>query len=183
VKDQLDLKKFLRKDYRDGYMQTQVRAGIAYQFQALRKKFDLNQNEMAERIGKPQSTVSRLENVEYGRVSVQTLLDIASSLDVALIVQFASYPDFLRRTEDMTESSLQVDTVYESKTKCDFASITSGAASRSVNTYRKEPYQHAAESTSYARRLLDTGQRTSLVNSGSNSDLQSTRSDASRLSA
>lgn len=109
-----DLTKFGSKGYRDEYMQTQVRAGIAYQFQALRKKFGLKQTEMAQKVNKPQSTVSRLENTEYGRVSIQTLLDVASSLDVALLVQFVSYPDFLSRTEDMSDEALQVHTIFES---------------------------------------------------------------------
>lgn len=183
MKDQLDLKKFLRKDYRDGYMQTQVRAGISYQFQALRKKFNLNQNEMAKRIGKPQSTVSRLENVEYGRVSVQTLLDIASSLDVALIVQFASYPDFFVRTENMTEGALQVDTVYESQIKSSPRSIVSRASDRSENTYDKGPRHLALRSTHYAPQTRDFGQQNSPNKFDSKSVLQPSHSPVSRLSA
>lgn len=105
---------FADKDYRDGYMHTRVRAGIAYQMQALRRKFGLSQSEMATRTGKTQSVVSRLENTEYGKVSVQTLLDVASSLDVALLVQFVSYPEFLNRSADMSDRALQPDTIEES---------------------------------------------------------------------
>lgn len=114
VSDPNRLRKFLRKDYRDGYMQTQVQSGIAYQMQALRKKLGVTQLQMAEKLAKTQSVVSRLEDTDYGRVSVQTLLDVASALDVALLVQFVDYPDFLTRTEDMSEGALQVETVHES---------------------------------------------------------------------
>ena len=114
VSDPNRLRKFLRKDYRDGYMQTQVRGGIAYQMQALRRKLRLTQSQMVEKLDKPQSVISRLEDTEYGRVSVQTLLDVASALDVALLVQFVDYPDFLTRTEDMSEGALQVETIHES---------------------------------------------------------------------
>ncbi|WP_164757897.1 MULTISPECIES: helix-turn-helix transcriptional regulator [unclassified Mesorhizobium] len=108
------LKRYLDKDYRDGYVQTRVRAGVAYQIKALRRKFGLSQSEMAQRTEKKQSVISRLENTEYGKVTVQTLLDIASGLDVALLVQFVSYPDFLKRTADMSDKALQPDTIHES---------------------------------------------------------------------
>lgn len=108
------LKKLTRKDYRNGYMQSRVRSNIAYQILALRKKFGMSQTEMAEKTGKKQSVISRLEDPEYGRVTLGSLLDIASSLDVALLVQFVSYPDFLERTSDMSEAALQPETIDES---------------------------------------------------------------------
>lgn len=109
-----DLTKFAKKVYRDGFMQTQVRGGIAYQIQALRQKFGLTQTEFADKTGKTQSVVSRLENTEYGKVSVQTLLDIASANDVALVVRFVSYPEFLAQTADMSPNALMPDTIFES---------------------------------------------------------------------
>lgn len=108
------LTKFARKEYRDGYMQTQVRGGIAYQIKALREKFGYSQTQFAETTGKKQSVISRLEDTEYGRVTVQTLLDIASSLNVALLVKFVSYPEFLNRNEDMSVAALQPETIDES---------------------------------------------------------------------
>jgi transcriptional regulator with XRE-family HTH domain len=91
-----------------------VRGGIAYQIQGLRQKSGLNQTDFAEKVGKKQSVISRLENTEYGKVTVQTLLDVACANDVALVVQFVSYPDFLARTSDMSEAALQPPTIYES---------------------------------------------------------------------
>ena len=111
------LNRFASKDYRDAFMQTQVRAGIAYQIQALRRKFGLTQAQMAEKTGKKQSVISRLESTEYGGVSVQSLLDIASALDIALVVRFSSYPDFLSTTSNVSEDALQVDTISESLSK------------------------------------------------------------------
>nr|WP_301294174.1 helix-turn-helix transcriptional regulator [Nitrobacter winogradskyi] len=95
-------------------MQTTVRGWIAYQIQALREKTGLTQQAFAERLGKKQSTISRLENSEYGKVTVQTLLDIACSLDVALQVRFVSYPDFLNSVMDSSVVAMQPATVYES---------------------------------------------------------------------
>jgi transcriptional regulator with XRE-family HTH domain len=114
VSDRLDLVRFNEKLYRDGYLQAKVRGMIAYQIQALRDKTEMNQIDFAKKIGKTQSMVSRLEDTEYGRVTVQTLLDIACALDVALIVKFASYPDFLFQTRDASVAALQPSTIQES---------------------------------------------------------------------
>ena len=108
------LEKFASKKYRDGYLQSRVRGFIAYQIQALREKLGLTQAQFAELTGKKQSVISRLENTEYGKVSVQTLLDIACATDVALVVKFASYPDFLEQTRNMDIAALQPSTIQES---------------------------------------------------------------------
>jgi len=114
VSDLSKLAKFAKKEFRDGYLQTAVRGGIAYQIQALREKFNLTQTAFAEKLGKKQSVISRLEDSEYGKVSVQTLLDIASSLDVALLVRFVSYPEFLKNTKNMSDEALKPPTIFES---------------------------------------------------------------------
>ena len=114
MSDRNELAKFDRKAYRDGYLQAKVRGLIAYQIQALREKTGLNQTDFAKKIGKTQSVVSRLEDTEYGRVSVQTLLDVACALDVALVVKFASYPDFLFQTRDASVTALQPPSIQES---------------------------------------------------------------------
>ena len=113
----LDLKalsRFSSKKYRDVYMQSRVRGGIANQIQALRAKVGLTQAAFATLTGKKQSVISRLEDTAYGKMSVQTLLDIATALDVALLVRFVSYPEFLARTADMSQAALQPATIHES---------------------------------------------------------------------
>lgn len=115
--DRNDLAKFRRKSYRDGYLQSKIRGMIAYQIQALRERTGLNQTDFAKKIGETQSVVSRLEDTECGRVTVLTLLDIACALDVALVVKFASYPDFLSQTRDASAAALQPDTIQQSLAK------------------------------------------------------------------
>ncbi len=58
--------------------------------------------------------ISRLENSEYGKVTVQTLLDIAKGRDVALVVRFVDYPTFFGSINRMNEEELQPDSIYES---------------------------------------------------------------------
>lgn len=111
------LKKFLSKGYRDAYLENSVRSGVAYQIQALRKSSGLSQSEFAAKLGKPQSSVCRLEREAYGRVSVSTLLDIAKALDVGLVVRFTNYVNVLTATSHMSESDLEVDTIFETVEK------------------------------------------------------------------
>ncbi|WP_441228077.1 helix-turn-helix domain-containing protein [Tardiphaga sp. 20_F10_N6_6] len=139
------LRKFAQKIYRDGYLRTQVGGGIAYQIQALREKLGLTQTEFAEITGKKQSVISRLEDTSYGKVTVQTLLDIACATDVALVVKFVSYPDFLRQTEDMTVRGLQPDTIRESLARAERSSFyvienrqdVYGRADAAANSYQR----------------------------------------------
>ncbi len=121
---------------------------IAYQIQALREKIGLNQTRFAQKIGKTQSVVSRLEDTEYGRVTVQTLLDIACSLDVALIVKFISYPDLLRQTSDMSVRALQPETIYETLSKPSPQIEGASAKARALLM----PEQNVARNAAFASR-------------------------------
>jgi len=112
VFDQNKFRKLADKTYRDGYMHTAVRGGIAYQIRALRERSGMTQAEFAERIGTTQSVISRLESTEYGKVSVQTLLNIASAFDIALLLRFVSYPVFIDGMQSMNDNALCPDTIH-----------------------------------------------------------------------
>lgn len=97
------LKQLEDKEFRNGYLESHVKMFIAHQIRSMRG--NQTQKEFAKKLGMTQSVVSRIENPEYGQVSIQTLLDIAKKLDIALLVRFASYRDFLEITSDFTENS------------------------------------------------------------------------------
>jgi len=105
--------KLKSKSYRDAYVAEHVRTGIAYQIRALRTQRGWSQKKLAEEMGKPQSVVSRLEDPDYGKVSVQTLLDGCAAFDVALLVQYVSFPEFLWRTRDVSPEALRADSFDE----------------------------------------------------------------------
>jgi transcriptional regulator with XRE-family HTH domain len=102
------LQKLRKKHYRDAYVAKYVRQGIARQIRALRDQRVWNQGKLSQLLGKPQSVVSRLEDPTYGKVTIQTLLELASVFDVALQVRFISYSSFLQQTRDLTISSMKV---------------------------------------------------------------------------
>jgi transcriptional regulator with XRE-family HTH domain len=136
VPDRQPLERFSSKKYRDGYLQSRIRGYIAYQIQALREKLGLTQAQFAELTGKKQSTISRLEDTEYGKVSVQTLLDIACATNVALIVKFASYPEFLDQTRNMSVEALQPRTIQESLSEAQSLPPPAGSAYRHFLHFR-----------------------------------------------
>jgi hypothetical protein len=128
--------KLRRKPYRDAYVAEHARTGVAYQIKAMREQRDMSQRALAKVMGKPQPVIARLEDPDYCKLTVQTLLDVASSFDVALLIQFVSYPEFLWRTRDVSEEALEVPSFGEKQ----FLPF----AANSIVTVRNEPSETAA---------------------------------------
>lgn len=103
------LERLKRPAYRRAYVAEHVRRGVAYQIRALRDQRGWNQGHLSKLLGKPQSVVSRLEDPDYGKVTIQTLLEVASVFDVALQVRFVSHSAFLKQTRNLTTESMRVD--------------------------------------------------------------------------
>ena len=95
--------KLAEKVYRNSYVAHQTRQFLARQVRALRG--DKSQNEFGVVLSKPQSVVSRLEDPNYGKWTLQTLFDVASSLDRAVIIRIVDYPTFLRFTANLTDAA------------------------------------------------------------------------------
>jgi hypothetical protein len=91
------------REFREGYLAHHLRTFLADQIRALRG--DRSQREFGELIDKPQSVVSRLEDEDYGKLSLQTLIDIATKLDIGLLVRFVDFPTFLRETNSFSEQA------------------------------------------------------------------------------
>jgi hypothetical protein len=96
--------KLADKAYRDGYVATHLRTWLADQVRALRGS--MSQKEFGKLIGKHRTVVSRLENPDNGKLTIETLLNVASKLDIALVVRFVDYPTFLAATNDFSEAAL-----------------------------------------------------------------------------
>jgi transcriptional regulator with XRE-family HTH domain len=109
------LEKLRRKAYREAYVEENVRTGIAYQIRALREARGWSQKKFAEMLGKPQSVLSRIEDPDYGKLSLQTLLEVASTFDVALLVQFADFPDFIGRMSNVSPEALNKQSFNEAR--------------------------------------------------------------------
>ncbi len=95
---------FKKQKFRKHYFARQLKVFLAAQIRALRG--DRTQAQFGELIGKPQSVVARLERESYGKVNLQTLIDIATRLDIALVIRFVNFSTFLEWTKDYSPSAL-----------------------------------------------------------------------------
>lgn len=111
------VQKLQKKAYRRAYVSEHVRRGIAHQIRALREEpsREWNQGELSRRLGKPQSVVSRMEDPSYGKLTIQTLLEVAEAFDVALWVRFISFPTFIGLSRDLSTASMRVESFEQSR--------------------------------------------------------------------
>lgn len=92
--------------FRQSYVEEHVRAGVAHQIKSMREVRGWSQAQLAEKCGKSQSNIARIEDPDYGKFSVQTLLEIAHSFDVWLSLEFVSFSSGLARTADRSAQAL-----------------------------------------------------------------------------
>jgi transcriptional regulator with XRE-family HTH domain len=107
--------KLLRKAYRDEYVAENVRTGLAYQIRALREQRGWTQKDLADRLNTQPSVVCRMEDPEYGKNTLQTLIDVANVFDVGLIAKYVSLPEMIYRSRDVSPKSLEVEGFNETQ--------------------------------------------------------------------
>lgn len=97
------------KEYRDASISANIFSWIAYQIRELREQRGLTQTDLANLLGKRQSVVSRLESSGEKGLSLNTLLELASALDIALVLKFVPFSRFLREYEDVSPEAMKVE--------------------------------------------------------------------------
>ncbi|MHB1700943.1 MAG: helix-turn-helix domain-containing protein [Acidobacteriaceae bacterium] len=88
------------KPTRDRLVENNLSEGIAFQIAATRDRRGWTQAQLAEKAGVA-NNLPRLEDPEYGKQTLTTLKKLASALDVALVVRFipfSQYVDWLSGT-------------------------------------------------------------------------------------
>ena len=96
------------KEYRDAFVEEHIDTGIPFQIRALReqKGREWTQKELGMRTGMAQETISRLEDPNYGKLTLKTLKRIASAFDVALMVRFVPFSELVEWELKLTPDSL-----------------------------------------------------------------------------
>ena len=101
------ISKLSEPSYRHAYMMQGVKNWIARQVRTLREQRDWSQEDLGRETGKPQSAISRVEDPDYGKLTLQTLFDLARAYDLPLLVQFVEWSDWLSRMDDVSTEALR----------------------------------------------------------------------------
>jgi transcriptional regulator with XRE-family HTH domain len=92
------------RDYRREFVAERVRSSIALQIRALRDQRHMSQSALGDEIGMAQTWVSKLENPDYGKMTVATLLRLADAFDTDLEIKFRPFTESVdtltRQSED-----------------------------------------------------------------------------------
>jgi transcriptional regulator with XRE-family HTH domain len=83
------------KETRAKLLANNIAESIATQIVATRDKREWTQSRLATEAGMGQNNLSRLENPDYGKHTVSSLKRIADALDVALVVRFVPFSQFI----------------------------------------------------------------------------------------
>jgi transcriptional regulator with XRE-family HTH domain len=100
--------KFSDKEYRDAYVAEYIYSRIPLKIRALREERNMSQAELGEKAGIAQPWVSKLEDPNYGRLTISTLLRVASAFDVGLFVDFVPFSEIVNRSSNLTSESFEV---------------------------------------------------------------------------
>ena len=145
-----------KKGFRDAFVQKHLTHGLAYQIRTLRNQRGWTQGELAEKLGlKTQSAVARMEDPGYGRLSIATLLKLATVFDVALSVRFLSFGKFLLEREDVSPAALGAESfeaeaprIIEDMERFAYSNYIGTISSSNVDLYQK-PIRITSEVKNY----------------------------------
>lgn len=98
--------KLRRKAYRDAFVAAGLKRGIPRQLRILRERRGWSQAQLAQAAGLTQGAVSRAEDPDYGNLTFNNVLRLASGLDVAFVGKFVPFSQLAREFVQMSEDSL-----------------------------------------------------------------------------
>jgi transcriptional regulator with XRE-family HTH domain len=99
---------FQEKEFRDAYVESQINNALAFQIRAMRKDRGLTQGELAKLTETKQSAISRMENPDYGQFNLETLKNLASAFDVALMVRFVPFSELATRAAKLSPGDINI---------------------------------------------------------------------------
>lgn len=107
------INEMMDKEYRDAYVQSQIRTRLPFQLRALRKSMQLSQAELAKAAEMAQARISDLERPTGKLPKLDTLCRIASALDVAVEVRFVPFSELIEASENFDPDNVSIKTFEE----------------------------------------------------------------------
>lgn len=83
-----------------------VGTGLAFQIRMLREKKGWTQDELAQRTGKRQETISLWENPNYGNYTLKTLKCLAGAFDVVPVFRLGAFSDLVEWNVNLSPQRL-----------------------------------------------------------------------------
>ncbi len=121
---------------RDAYVYEHVRNGIPFQIRTLRKDRDWSQAELADAADTSRTVITRIEDPNYGRLTLKTLFEIASAFEVALLVKFVPFSRLVGEYEDVSSSALSVPSVSDRRER---SALLAWAQAEPVSHVERKP--------------------------------------------
>jgi hypothetical protein len=84
------------KEVRREFVADQIRARLALLIRSMREQPDRKwtQAELGQRAGKPQNVISRFEDPNYGKMSLQSLFDLADAFDLPVWIDMPEWSEW-----------------------------------------------------------------------------------------
>lgn len=125
------------QEYRKELAIEHVNTTLAIQIRKMRENHQWKQEQLADRLGKHQETISQWENSDYGRYSIMTLKELAATFDVALLVKFIPFSELVKDMADLSETRLSPpsfsDEQYHVTTSVDPVKVVKSVDANSVD--------------------------------------------------
>lgn len=101
------------KKFREAYVFEHIKRHIPFQVRTMREERKWSQAEAGQAIGKPQNVISRLESPAYGKLTLQTLLDVAAGFDVGLLIKFVPFSRLVKEYENLSPEALSAKSITD----------------------------------------------------------------------
>jgi len=104
------------------YLDSSIRHLLAMQLRSMREAMEWLQSDVGKRAEMKQSAIARLEDPRYSSMTLSTLKRLAKVFDVALIVRFAPFSEFISWVTSVNEPSLSPPSFSEEDKQSQFKS-------------------------------------------------------------
>ncbi len=96
-------------EFSEGYAESFLDTFIATQLKVLREQNEWTQAQLAEKMGKKQTVISRSENINYSSWNISTLKEYARAFRLRLKVSFETYGSLIDDVENFSKEKLGRD--------------------------------------------------------------------------